>query len=232
MDKSEARKILEEGPLAGLYAVLTPMQQTALAASVEMRSFKKGQIIYHEHDTPHFLWCLLRGKVKKFKSGAGERMQIIRLHGASQCFGYRAYFAQEPYVSTAAALEDSDIAAVPMQLVEKFTEQNHNVAMYFIRELARNLGGSDSRLVNLTQKHTRGRLAEALLVLRANYGLEADGATLNICPSREDLANLASMVTSNAIRTLSSLVEEKVVLVDGRRIKILDPEKLAEIARQ
>ena len=99
------------------------------------------------------------------------------------------------------------------------------------KELAKDLGISDARTVNLTQKHIRGRLAESLIVLKENYGLEEDGATLNIYMAREDLANLSNMTTSNAIRTLSCFANEKIIVVDGRKIKIIDEEKLKKISR-
>ncbi|HCM20396.1 MAG TPA: Crp/Fnr family transcriptional regulator, partial [Porphyromonadaceae bacterium] len=73
--------------------------------------------------------------------------------------------------------------------------------------------------VNLTQKHVRGRLAEALIFLRESYGLEEDGATISIYLSRDDLASLSNMTTSNAIRTLSTFVDEHVITIDGRKIK-------------
>ena len=43
------------------------------------------------------------------------------------------------------------------------------------------------------------RLAEGLIFLKDSYGLEKDGKTLDIRLSREDLANLCNMTTSNAI---------------------------------
>jgi CRP-like cAMP-binding protein len=108
---------------------------------------------------------------------------------------------------------------------------NMKLAWFFIQELSHNLGGSDTRIVNLTQKHIRGRLAEALIVLRDNYGYEDDNATIKIYMSREDLANLSNMTTSNAIRTLSTFVSEKILLVDGRRIKIINEPQLRKISK-
>lgn len=148
-----------------------------------------------------------------------------------QFFGYRAYFARESYVSSAAAIESSVIGAVPLKVVEQLIRSNIDVAMFFIHELSRNLGGADTKIVNLTQKHIRGRLAEALLLLAENYGLEDDGATLKIYMSREDLANLSNMTTSNAIRTLSNFVNEKLLVVDGRRIKIINEPQLRKISK-
>lgn len=105
------------------------------------------------------------------------------------------------------------------------------LAMFFIHELSRNLGGSDTKIVNLTQKHIRGRLAEALLLLLDNYGLEEDGSTLKIYMAREDLANLSNMTTSNAIRTLTAFVNEKLIIVDGRRIRIVNEPQLRKISK-
>ena len=93
------------------------------------------------------------------------------------------------------------------------------------------LGISDERTVNLTQKHIRGRLAESLIFLKESYGLEEDGSTLSIYLSREDLANLSNMTTSNAIRTLSQFATERLITIDGRKIKIIEEEKLKKISK-
>ena len=134
-------------------------------------------------------------------------------------------------MSSACAFEPSVLGSLPMSLVKQMIDNNMKLAWFFIGELSHNLGGSDTRIVNLTQKHIRGRLAEALTVLRDNYGYEDDGCTINIYMSREDLANLSNMTTSNAIRTLSAFVTEKILLVDGRRIKIINEPALRKISR-
>lgn len=64
-----------------------------------------------------------------------------------------------------------------------------------------------------------------------NYGLENDGATLDIYLSREDLAALSNMTTSNAIRTLSLFASERIIALDGRIIKIIDPDGLEKISK-
>ena len=48
-------------------------------------------------------------------------------------------------------------------------------------------------------------------------------------PSR-NIANLSNMTTSNAIRTLSTFANEKVIAIDGRKIKILDYNRLVRIS--
>lgn len=217
--------------LADIWSILNGDEKRRIIDNFTIHEFKKNQIIYAEKDEPEYLWCLLKGKVKKYKDGVGGRVQILRLIRPVQYFGYRAYFAEEPYVSSAAALEASTLGAIPMDIVKELIQNNMKLAWFFIHELSRNLGGSDTKIVNLTQKHIRGRLAEALIVLKDNYGYEDDNSTLRIYMAREDLANLSNMTTSNAIRTLSGFVSEKIITVDGRRIKIINEPLLRKISK-
>lgn len=230
MIKEALEKVIAED-LAAIWSILDGEEKRRIIDSFALHNFKKNQIIYAENENPEYLWTLIKGKVKIFKDGIGGRAQILRLIRPVQYFGYRAYFAQEPYVSSAAAFEASTLGSLPMSLVEELIHKNNKLAWFFIHELSRNLGGSDTKIVNLTQKHIRGRLAEALIVLRENYGYEDDDSTLRIYLSREDLANLSNMTTSNAIRTLSGFVSEKILTVDGRRIRILNEPMLRKISK-
>lgn len=230
MFKSAIEKVVNED-MAEIWSVLNQKEKRLIVDNFNIQTFKKNQFIYAEGDDPEYLWCLLKGKVKKFKEGVGGRVQILRLIRPVQYFGYRAYFANEPYVSSAGAFEPSTLGALPLSLVHEMIDNNRDLAWFFIRELSRNLGGSDTRIVNLTQKHIRGRLAEALMVLRDNYGYEDDESTLRIYMAREDLANLSNMTTANAIRTLSTFVAEKLIAVDGRRIRIINEPQLRKISK-
>ena len=228
--KSSLERIIGDD-LAEMWNALTQDEKRIVTENFRYEKYKKNQIIYAESETPENLYCLLEGKVKLFKSGYGDRVQILRLYRPIQYFGYRAYFAQEPYVSSAAAFENSVLGVIPMSVVENIIRNNNALAMFFILELSRNLGGSDTKIINLTQKHIRGRLADALLILADNYGYEDDDSTLKIYMSREDLANLSNMTTSNAIRTLSTFVNEKLIMVDGRRIRIINEPQLRKISK-
>ncbi len=228
--KSTIEKIVNED-LAAIWTILTPEEKHIVANNFNVHTFNKNQIIYAEKDNPVYLFCLLKGKVKLFKDGIGGRQQILRLYRPIQYFGYRASFAEEPYVSSAAAFEPSTVGTIPMQVVKEIINENTQLAWFFIHELSKHLGGSDTRIVNLTQKHINGRLAEALTVLIDNYGYEDDGRTLKIYMAREDLANLSNMTTSNAIRTLSTFAQKRIITVDGRRIKIINEPELRQISK-
>ncbi len=223
---SDTLKRIEE-----LTKLLNDKQIVQLKKNLTVSKFVKNEIIYNEGDVPSHLLCLISGKVKVYKTGVGGRTQIIRVIKPVQYLGYRAYFADQNYVTAAAAFETSYICKIPMELIFEWMKDNNPLCLFFIKQLSLDLGVSDKRTVSLTQKHIRGRLAEALLFLLDNYGLEEDGATLSIYLTREDLANLSNMTTANAIRTLSAFASEKIVAIDGRKIKIIDLEAVKKISK-
>lgn len=217
------------GSLQDIMQLLSPEQQEELKENMAIQQFKKNEAIYQEGEVPQMLHCLISGKVKIYKGGVSGRTQIVRVIKPVEYFGYRAYFANQNYVTSAAAFESSTVCLIPIEMIERWMMENNQLALFFIRLLAIEVGNSDQRTVNLTQKHIRGRLAESLIFLRDNYGLEEDGATLSIYLSREDLANMSNMTTSNAIRTLSAFAQEKIIAIDGKKIKIIDSESLEKI---
>lgn len=218
--------------LSKLWDELTQEQYEMLLEHIEIKKFKKNEIIYKNLDSPRQALCLLQGKVKVFKDGINGKNQIIRVIKPDEFFAFRAYFANECYRTAAMAIEPCIVALLPIGILMKLMEQNYHVSLFFIRQLCVEIGKSDNRTVNLTQKHIRGRLAEALIFLLESYGLEEDGNTLNIYLSREDLANISNMTTSNAIRTLSAFANEQLIALDGRKIKILQEEELRKISTQ
>ncbi|MDR0843584.1 MAG: Crp/Fnr family transcriptional regulator [Tannerella sp.] len=217
--------------LSEVWRLMTEKEREILRSNSRIQHFKRNETIYQEGDEPTYMMCLLKGKVKISKQGVGGRSQIIRVIKPIQYFAYRAYFAQEYYLTDASAFEASTVCIIPMTVVEALITANSKLASFFIRQLSIDLGIADERTVNLTQKHIRGRLAESLLFLRDSYGLEEDEATISIYLSREDLANLSNMTTSNAIRTLSNFVNEHIIALDGRKVKIIDEERLRKISR-
>ncbi|PKQ65159.1 Crp/Fnr family transcriptional regulator [Labilibaculum filiforme] len=216
---------------SSVFNVLTPSEKEELMANMTCSFFKKGEYIYKEGERPIGLVCLSDGKVKIFKEGVGGREQIVRMAKPIGFIGYRALFAEENNIASAVAIEDSVTCTVSYELILKLIKSNSELSLCIIRSLSTELGFSNNRTITLTQKHIRGRLAESLLFLRDTYGFEDDDATIKVYLSREDIANLSNMTTSNAIRTLSTFASEGVISIDGRKIKILDKVRLDRVSK-
>jgi CRP-like cAMP-binding protein len=218
-----------DGPHS-IFKTLSQKEKETLVQSHTYAQYRKGELLLKEGEKPHGLICLASGKVKIFKEGVGGREQILSMIRPQGFIGYRAIFADSPYCASAVAIEDSAICIIEKDCIIKLIRRNPDLALKFMKIFAEELGFSNNRTVSLTQKHIRGRLAESLLVLKDTYGLETDGKTISVCLSREDIANLSNMTTSNAIRTLSNLASEDIIAIEGRKIMILDCNRLERIS--
>jgi CRP-like cAMP-binding protein len=154
----------------------------------------------------------------------------LRFIREGENFAFRAYFAEGKYVTSATALESVKAYAVPLVVIRQILESNNRLAMLFIKHLSADLGDIDSRIVSLTQKHIRGRLAEALVILLDTYGVEDDTKCLKGSLSREDLAGFANMTASNAIRTLAAFDLEGIIALEGKKIRVLNETQLRKIS--
>jgi len=205
-------------------------EKDRLVRSHVARFYRKGELIYREGEKPNGVLCLAKGKVKIYKEGITGREQIIRLAKPVGFIGYRAFFAEENYRANAMALEDSVVCLFSREEILQTVKNRPDLTLKILKTLAGELGVSHSRTVNLTQKHIRGRLAEALLFLINTYGFEEDGRTIRAYLSREDLASLSNMTASNAIRTLTQFSEENIISTDGRKVILVNRSKLEHIS--
>lgn len=229
-EKDISRKAVDT--IAQAWGPLTEEQRAELSRQLTIKRYKKNELIYHDQGLPTHMMCILAGKAKIYKDGIGMgRRQILRIVAPMEFFAFRAFFAHERYKTSSIAFEPATIAHIPLPFVEKLASENTHVAMFILRHLATILGQSDERIVNLTQKHIRGRLAESLLMLQKEYGEEEPAGRVCLRLSREDLACFSNMTTSNAIRTLSAFASEGLVAIDGRKVTILDNATLEHISK-
>jgi CRP-like cAMP-binding protein len=215
---------------SSIFKGLSQKEKEALTQNHTYAIFNKEEHLYFVGDKPRGLICVASGKVKVYKHGVGGREQIVKMVKQQGIIGYRTLFNENIYSFSAAAIEETAICIFDKNTVVKILKANADLALKFIKILSDELSFSNHRTISLTQKHVRGRIAEALLLLRDTYGLEVDGRTLKATLSREDLSGLANMTTSNAIRTLSGMITEGLISTDKRKIILNDIEGLERIS--
>ncbi|NQU51663.1 MAG: Crp/Fnr family transcriptional regulator [Bacteroidetes bacterium] len=214
-----------------IFYLLNKEEKEELQYHISFLYYKSNEFVFREGEKPTGFLLLVEGKVKIFKEGVGGREQIIRMAKPLGIIGHRALLSEENHIATAVTLEESFICTISPKFILNYALKNSDFSYRIIRKLAEELGFSNSRTVTLTQKHIRGRLAESLILLKEKYGFENDGTTLRVHLSREDIANLSNMTTSNAIRTLATFANEMIIAIDGRKIKILDANRLERVSK-
>ncbi|WP_044231175.1 Crp/Fnr family transcriptional regulator [Porphyromonas sp. COT-290 OH3588] len=213
-------------------ALKTNKERDKLKDNLHKAAYLYGDRIFTEGDPVEYLFYLHSGKVKMYREGVGGRSHITRLIRPGQFFGIRPFFANKHTQTTAVAYEQSvEIFKINVDAIKMLLDNNTQVCHYFLEALSLELELAEERTISLTQKHIRGRLAETLLMLIKHYGFEADGATLAINLSRGDLAAMSNMTTSNAIRTLSLFSNERIIALNGRKIRIINLDGLDRISQ-
>lgn len=205
--------------------------QLDLMSHSKMIRCKPGTIAYAEGDAPNDLLFLNRGKVKIYKQGPSGKNQIIRLIKEGWFFGYRALLAEDHfYQATAEVFDNAEIISISKEVINALIHKNHKLSTLFIHILASDLAKSNEHTVTLTQKHLRGRLANAILLLWETYGFMPDGKTLSASMTRGDLAELANMNIANTSRVVGEFAHEGIISVFRRKISVEDIQELKHIS--
>jgi CRP-like cAMP-binding protein/ActR/RegA family two-component response regulator len=186
------------------------------------RPFKKNQVIYYEGDKGNGLYLLLSGKVKTIKLAEDGRELMTGIYSADDYLGINAMLSNEEYADTATALEDCILCLIPKEQLEQLLNLYPEVAREFIKLLANDIREKEEQLLQMAYHSVRKKMAEALLRLQRQDGLEFKIA-------REDLAAMAAMATETVSRTLSDFKGEGLIEKKGSTITILDLAKLTKM---
>jgi CRP-like cAMP-binding protein len=95
--------------------------------------------------------------------------------------------------------------------------------------VCRELREANDYITDIAQKTVRERLAEVLLLLKENFDLDNQN-NLQISLTREELANMVGTATESVIRLLSEFKQDKLIELQGRKIKFLNIPALKRVA--
>jgi len=167
--------------------------------------------------------------VLQFKTGFDGKEQIIRFAKKGDIIAYRSVLSNELACTSAKVIEDCQVCFIPSEILISFIKTNPAYALELLKLACHELGEANSFITDIAQKTVRERLAEVLLFLVADFGLDNE-QFLNISLTREELANLVGTATESVIRLLSEFKSDKLVELSGRKIKITDTSGLEKIS--
>jgi len=182
-----------------LFRKMTKDEIDILSYIKNCNTYDKGDIIYSEGSRISGVYCLNSGIVKHYKTGNDGKEQIIRFSKAGEIFGYRSVLSNEAACTTAKVVEESSVCIIPAAHFMTLINTNSNFALSVIKLSCRELGDANQSILDIAQKNVRERLAEILLLLHENFGINKDG-DLNIFLTREELAGLVGTATESVIR--------------------------------
>jgi CRP-like cAMP-binding protein len=192
-------------------------------------SHKRGSIIYQEGNRMKGFYCVQAGIVKIYKTGFDGKEQIIRFAKPGDIIGYRSVISSEPACTTTEVLEDCVLCQIPTEILLGLVKTNGNFAVELMKLTCKELGEANAYITDIAQKTVKERLAEILLHLQDEFGEDQQGI-LNISLTREELSNIVGTATESIIRLLSEFKNDRLIELNGRKIKILDLPGLKYIA--
>ncbi|MEF9999746.1 MAG: fumarate/nitrate reduction transcriptional regulator Fnr [Comamonas sp.] len=193
------------------------------------RKVKRGALLFHNGEAFSSLYAIRTGFFKTSVATEDGRDQVTGFQMAGEIIGLDG-IVNDHHTCDAVALEDAEVCVMPFDKLEQLSRevtvlQNH-VHKVMSREIVREHGvmlllGSmraEERLaafvLNLVQRlHTRGFSASEL-VLRM---------------TREEIGSYLGLKLETVSRTFSKFVDEGIVEVKQRHIRILDTDALKRI---
>lgn len=214
-----------------LFNDLTDRDLSVLSQGKTCIKYKKGQTLFYEGTRPMGLFCINSGKVKVFKMSSEGKEQILKLSKPGDFLGYRALISEEFYNASATVIEEAAICYIPKVNFLEILNTNPRFFQNMMKAVAQELGVMEDKLVTIAQKSVRERLATTLLMLKETYGMEGGGSVLiDIALSREDLANIIGTATETVIRLLSEFKNDRLISLEGKKIKVVDANGLMKEA--
>ena len=186
---------------------------------------KKGQPVFEEGEIAKGVFCIKDGICKLSKLSANGKDQIVKLVKPGELLGQRSMISEEPANLSAIALEDMEVCFIPKSEIMGFFDTNNEFSMNVMKSICGDLKDADDHMVSLAQKSVKERLAETLLYLEDTFGKNEDGS-LHIQLSREELAGMIGTATESCIRLLSDFNKSGYIDLTGKRITLLDRNKL------
>jgi len=195
----------------------------------DFRHYRRGDVLYQEGNRINGFYCINSGIIKVFKTGLDGKEHIIRFAKKGDIIAYRSVISNESACTTAEVIEDSHVCFIPSEVLFLFVKSNSAFSFELMKLTCHELEEANSYITDIAQKTVRERLAEVLLHLEREFGLDEQNH-LKISLTREELANIVGTATESVIRLLSEFKGDKLIELQGRKIKVLDIKGLEKIS--
>jgi len=198
-----------------------------LASAARRRTFRRGEVIFHEGDPGDALHVLSSGRVKVSITGESGHEAVFSILTPGDCFGELSLIDGGERSATVEALEPVETVALRradfMEVVRKDPETLDRLLVALsakIRHISEVVG--DLAFLDL-----EGRLAKRLLELAAEHGRSTDGEILIELPiTQEDLAAMIGATRTSVNKLLGWYEDQGAIRHEGRQIVVIDPERL------
>jgi CRP-like cAMP-binding protein len=188
--------------------------------------YKKGEIICKQGSFASKIIFLSEGLVKVYLEGNPKNL-ILTIAPKNNLIGLPSiYEGNNTFLYSVSPYVDSWAKLIDINVFKLLLKQNAIFASRIIDILNENTAQAYGRFFCLTRKQLHGRMADIMLCLsdRIFKSLEFE-----LPLSRNDLGDLTGMSTESVIRIMKEFKDDKLIKVSGKKITILDSDRMRKI---
>lgn len=210
-----------------LLAELGPDVIARLADRVEMREVRRRDVVYLPGDPGDSLFVVNGGRVKISKVTRDGKALTLSYCGPSELFGETCLVDGGPRQEMAEAMENAMITEIARDEFERLLQNNAQLGLHMTRILAARRRDIENKLETLVFRDVTSKLAELLLNLADEYGVDdARGTLVALKITHQELANLIGSTRETVSLTLSQFKKKSYIATEGRKVIIADPASL------
>lgn len=190
----------------------------------------EGNQIFSEEESLRGVYCIREGNCLVFKCCSNGNEQMINLVTRGEVLGIRSVINEEQTNLGARVITQLKGCFIPKSVFFQLLNEHPIFTRFIVNKLAEYVKNTDDKIISLRQKNIRQKTAELLLKLSIYFPENAEGY-IQVNMTRKDMANLLGMATESLIRALSHFNGKKLIKCRGRKIKIVNIQKLEQISK-
>ena len=191
-----------------LFEDLSPEELDNLSRITPYKKFSAGEIIYHMEDPADALYFIREGMVKISMYFPNGKEMILSLFGKYDTFGELLLLESERRPNQAEAVTDTTLIVMPESDFQRLLAQHPKIAMKFMQVMSTNLWQAQSRFAEVGAFDAPGRLANLLLRLANDFGVEGErGTVIDLNLTQQDLAKMIGATRETVSHCLARLLE-------------------------
>lgn len=196
-----------------------------LRERMELRSFARGETLFHQGDPSTAMFVVLEGRVVIATRSGDGREAVVAVLEKGGLFGELAMFDDAPRSADGRALADSVIAVLPYAPVRETLQEHPELLWVMVRLLAERLRATDEALADAVFLDVPARTAKRLLELAG------DADRFSIPLTQEELASMIGASRERVNKALALFTKLGWIESEGRgQYRILDREALEDRA--
>lgn len=213
-----------------LFSELTTDELRKFTQISQLKKFSKKEIIFSEGMPYLGFYILLKGAVRIFRLTPDGRDITLQIVEPFNLVAEIPLFDGKTYDSSCEAIEDSILLFIPKEKFLQLFVKNPKISLKILQGFAKRVKELTQQIETLTSKDVPQRLA-TYLVEEYNKQCsreEKNEIVLNI--SRTTLASYLGTVIETLSRALRKLQDDGLIEVKGKKVIILNLEKLKNLA--